>query len=179
MSSKGLADTLEISEAEAEMYIQGYFDAYPGVKKWINEQKKKMNKDMFTVTLLGRKRRVYPEMQSGKDWLIQRAYRMGVNAVIQGSSADMVKLASIKLQPLLKELDVRIVMWIHDEILFDVPENIGMDNLKRIADVMCNALPLDCGLKSDIEVGKRWGQKLSEDDLVKQSFEDDSEENSE
>lgn len=165
MSEKGLAETLEISEEEAVEYIKGYFDAYPGVKRWMAEQRKKMDADQYTETMLGRKRRVYEEMQSGKKWLIGRGYRMGINAVIQGSSADMVKLASIKLQPLLEELDVKIVMWVHDEIIFDVPENIGMDNLRRIADIMCNALPLDCGLKSDIEVGKKWGQKMSEDDL--------------
>jgi DNA polymerase I len=165
MSEKGLAETLEITEDEAREYIAGYFDAYPGVKKWMEDMRKFIDKHYYTETMLGRKRRVYPEMRSGEWWLIQRAYRMGINAIIQGSSADMTKLASIKLQPLLKELDARIVLWVHDEIIFDVPENIGMENLQRIADVMCNALPLDCGLKSDIEVGKKWGQKMSKDEL--------------
>ena len=77
----------------------------------------------------------------------------------------MTKLASIKLQPLLKELDTHILLWVHDEIIFDCPEDVGMENLKRIADIMCTALPLDCGLKSDIEAGKKWGQKMSEDDI--------------
>jgi hypothetical protein len=54
---------------------------------------------------------------------------------------------------------------VHDEIIYDVPEGIGIDALKRIADVMCNALPLDCGLKSDIEVGAKWGQKMRNEDL--------------
>lgn len=165
MQAPKLADTLEIPLEEAEAYVASYFDNYPGVKRWMAEQRKKMDEVMYTETLLGRKRRVYPEMRSGKWWLIERAYRMGINSVIQGSSADMVKLASIKLQPLLKELDAHIVLWVHDEIIFDVPENIGMENLRRIADVMCNALPLDCGLKSDIEVGRRWSQKMSEDDI--------------
>ncbi|WMT39258.1 DNA polymerase [Paenibacillus sp. D2_2] len=165
MSEKGLAETLEITEAEAIEYIKGYFDAYPGVLKWMAKQRKMINEVHFSETMLGRKRRVYKEMQSGQKWLIGRGHRMGINAVIQGSSADMVKIASIKLQPLLEELDAKIVMWVHDEIIFDVPENIGMDNLRRIADIMCNALSLDCGLRSDIEVGKKWGQKMSEDDL--------------
>lgn len=77
----------------------------------------------------------------------------------------MVKKASLDLQPLLKELDAHIVLFVHDEIIFDVPENIGMDKLKKIADIMCNALPLKCGLKSDIEVGSKWGQKMSEQEL--------------
>jgi DNA polymerase-1 len=104
-------------------------------------------------------------LQSGDKWKIQSAFRMGCNFQIQGTAADMTKLASIKLQPLLKELDAHIVLFVHDELIFDVPENIGMDNLQRIANVMCNALPLDCGMKSDIEVGKKWGQKMSKEEL--------------
>lgn len=172
MSEKGLSKRLEISEEEAKMYIQSYFNAYPGVKKWIDEVTKTVLKQKYTTTLLGRKRRVYPEINSGERWLIERGIRQARNAIIQGSGADMVKLASIKLQPLLKELDARILLWVHDEIIFDVPENIGMENLRRIADVMCNALPLDTGMKSDIEVGKRWGQKLKESDLEMQEEED-------
>ncbi|MGA4519290.1 DNA polymerase [Solibacillus silvestris] len=165
MSSMGLADTLEISVQEADEYILGYFDAYPGVKKWMNDMRKYIDRTEYTETMLGRKRRVYTEMRSEKYWLIDRAYRMGINAIIQGSAADMTKLASIKLQELLEELDVNIVLWVHDEIIFDVPENIGMENLRRIADVMCNALPLSCGLKSDIEVGRKWGQRMADNEL--------------
>lgn len=165
MSEQGLSDTLEITVDEAKQFILGYFDAYPGVKAWMASQRKKVDAVYYTETILGRKRRVYPEMQSGEWWLVQRAYRMGINAIIQGSAADQTKLASIKLQPLLEELDVKIVLWIHDELVFDVPENIGIENLRRIADVMCGAINIDCGMKSDIEVGKRWGQKLSKDEL--------------
>ena len=165
MSEKGLADTLEISEEEAKVYITGYFDAYPGVKRWMAEQTQLILHQGYSKTMLGRKRRVHEEVFSGKKWMIGRGIRMAINSIIQGSSADMVKLASIKLQPLLKELDVKIVLWVHDEIIFDVPEIIGIENLRRIADVMCNALPLDCGLKSDIEVGEKWGQKMGEEEL--------------
>jgi DNA polymerase-1 len=167
MQAPRLADTLEISLEEAELYVAGYFDSYPGVKKWMQEQREKMLKVKYTETMLGRKRRVYNEMDSGKRWMMESGWRMGINAVIQGSSADMVKLASIKLQPLLAEMDCHIVLWVHDEIIFDVPENIGIDNLRKLSNIMCTALPLDCGLKSDIEVGVKWGQKMSEDDLAR------------
>lgn len=179
MAETTLAETLEIPEEEAKVYIEGYFAQYPGVMKWMARQRKQMDKVKYTTTMLGRKRRVYPEIDSGLFWKIQRGYRMGINAVIQGSSADMVKLASIKLQPLLEELDAYIVLWVHDELIFDVPEDIGMENLKRIADVMCNALPLDCGLKSDIEVGQKWGQKMSEDevrDMIRRANEQENDE---
>lgn len=167
MSASGLADTLNITEDEASLYIKAYFAAYPGVKCWMNEMKQQMmhSRGNYTQTLLGRKRRVYPEIQSGKPWLIEKAFRMGINAVIQGSSADMVKKAAIDLQPLLKELDSHIVLFIHDEYVFDVPENIGMENLERISKVMCSAIPLVCGLKADIEAGHKWGQVMSEDEV--------------
>ena len=168
MQEGTLSDTLEITEEEAIVYIKAYFAQYPGVARWMEEQREIIlahSHSHHTETMLGRKRRVYNEVTSGKWWLLQKGFRMGINAIIQGSSADMVKKASIDLQPTLKELDSRILLWVHDEIIFDVPENIGMDNLQRIADIMCNALPLDCGLKSDIEVGQKWGQKLSDDEL--------------
>lgn len=172
MSEYKLSDSLEIPVETARAYIDSYFNIYPGVKKWMAGQRQKMKTVMYTETMLGRKRRVYQEMRSGEFWLEQRGFRQGINSVIQGSSADMTKLASIKLQPLLKELDACIVLFIHDELVFDVPENIGMENLQKMADIMCNALPLDCGMKSDIEIGKRWGQKMKENDLVELFGED-------
>jgi len=165
MAEFTLAENLEISVEEAVQYIKAYFAQYPNVKKEMKVQHKKIAQVKYVETLLGRKRRFHKVMKEGEFWQIASAERQCFNAIIQGSSADMVKLASIKLQKLLKELDVRIVLWVHDEIIFDVPENIGMDNLRRIAEIMCTALPLDCGLKSDIEVGKKWGQKLKEDEL--------------
>lgn len=165
ISEKGLAEQLLIPEEEAKKYIESYFQTYPIVKKWINEQHKFIMKNKYVKTMLGRKRRLYKEIESKDPIEISKALRMGVNAIIQGSAADMTKLAAIKLQPLLKELDARIVLFIHDELLFDVPANIGMENLKRIADVMANALPLDCGMKCDIEAGYKWGQKMSEGEI--------------
>lgn len=176
MTAKGLADALEVTEEDAEKYIQGYFDAYPGVKRWMREQEEQIRKHMFTTTMLKRKRRVYPEMTSGQRWLEARGVRQGINSIIQGSSADMVKLASIKLQPLLEELDAQIVLWVHDELIVDVPENIGMENLQKITEIMCTALPLDCGLRSDIEVGRKWGQRMSEDVLAKLAMEEGEDE---
>lgn len=165
ITEKGLADNIGVSEEEAKSFIEGFFETYKDVRKWVQQTEKQILEKGFVTTLCGRKRRLYPYLQTGDKWKIQTAFRMGCNSQIQGTAADQTKLASIKLQPLLKELDAHIVLFIHDEIIFDVPENIGMKNLQRIADVMCNALPLDCGLKSDIEVGKRWSQKMSKEEI--------------
>lgn len=165
MSKYKLADTLEISVEEADDYIKAYFDQYPGVKRWMAAQRRRMEKEGFTTTHTGRKRRVHKEVTSERFWLVQRGYRQGINSVIQGSSADQVKIASLLLQEFLQSIDAHIVLWVHDEIIFDVPENVGMEALQKIADIMCNAVQLDCGMKSDIEVGAKWGQKMSKDDI--------------
>jgi DNA polymerase-1 len=179
MSEYKLADTLEISVDDARSYIDAYFARYPGVKRWMAEMRKQMDKVMYTKTFLGRKRRVHQEMMSDKMWMRGSGYRMGINAVIQGSSADQVKLASIALQPYLESIDAHIVLWVHDEIIFSVPASTTMEQLQGIADIMCNAVILDCGMKSDIEVGQKWGQKMSEDDMLRNLLEDDEEDDDE
>jgi DNA polymerase-1 len=115
--------------------------------------------------MMGGKRRLYDLLNSRVDWKIQKAYRMGINSIIQRTSAEMTKIAAINLQPLLKELDVKILLFIHDELILDVPENIGMDNMYRITEVMCNALPLVCGMKSDCELGYKWGQRMDKQEI--------------
>ena len=117
--------------------------------------------------MCGGKRRLYELIDSSQKWKIGSAFSKGVNAVIQRSAAEMTKLASIKLQPLLEELDSMILLWVHDELIIDVPMNIGMDNIKRIQEVMCNALPLCVPMKSDAEVGDRWSERFDEDTIEK------------
>lgn len=164
-TSMGLSDTLEISEEEAQMYIDSYMETYPGVAKWIKSTQQQVNKIAYVETMLGRKRRLYPEVNSGKRWLLESAHRMATNFCIQGSAAEMTKKAALDLRPLLKKYDCNILLYVHDELIFDIPENLGMEPLKEFAEIMCSAIPLKCGMKSDIEVSKRWGQKMSEDDL--------------
>jgi DNA polymerase-1 len=165
ITENGLSNDLNITEKEAKQFIDSFYSTYKGVAKWVNDTKKQVLEKGYVTTLCGRKRRFYPYLTSGERWKVETAFRMACNSQIQGSATDQIKIASIKLQPLLKELDAHIVLFIHDEIIFDVPENIGMKNLQRIADVMCNALVLDCGMKSDIEVGRKWSEKLTLDEI--------------
>jgi len=165
ISEIGLSDSLEVSEEEARMYIKSYMETYPGVAKWIEDSKQQIDKQMYVETLLGRKRRLYPEVMSGQKWLLESAYRMGCNSQIQGSASDMTKKASIELQPILKKYDCSILLWIHDELLLDIPKDLGMKPLEEFAEIMCNTIPLKCGMKAEIEVSERWGQGMNEDDL--------------
>jgi len=166
ISSKGLSELLEIEANEAQEMIDSFFSLYKGVDKWIKSVHKNVKQKKFTETILGRKRRLHDDVNSNEKWRIGRAFRQGVNSIIQGSAADALKLASVKLQPLLKELDARIVMYIHDECVFDVPENIGAGGLERIAKVMSEAIPLNnVDVTTDTEVGHKWGQKMSEEEI--------------
>lgn len=167
ISAPSLADTLEVSEEEAQMFIDGFFDTYKGVTKWVRKVWKQVDTKKYVTSILGRKRRLYNEINSGEPWQIESAHRMAVNFCIQGSSADQLKTACLKLQPLLKELNSRIVLYIHDELIIDVPENIGVENIKRIQEVMCNAIFMKIGMSSDAECGRRWSQVMSEEEIEK------------
>lgn len=92
----------------------------------------------------------------------------------------MSKKAAVELQPLLEELGATILLFIYDEVVIDVPEDIGYDNLLKISQIMIDTIPLECGMTSDIEVGKKWNDKMSEEEIniLRQEFEenDDGEE---
>ncbi len=167
ITEKGISDNLGVSEDEALGMIDSFMNTYPGVRKWIHDTQKFILKNKYALSMCGGKRRLYELIDSGQKWKIGSAFRQGVNAVIQRSAAEMTKLASIKLQPLLEELDSMILLWVHDELIMDVPMNIGMDNIRRIQEVMCNALPLCVPMKSDAEVGDRWSERLDEDTIEK------------
>jgi DNA polymerase I len=113
----GISNNLGVTEEEAIQMIATFMETYPGVAKWIKEQQQFIYKNKYSLSVCGGKRRLYEKIDSGQRWKIESAYRQGVNAVIQRSAAEMTKLASIKLQPLLKELDSQIVLWIHDKYL--------------------------------------------------------------
>lgn len=166
MSEIALGDTLDVSTDEAKVFMNAYFAAYPGVKKWMDDTKKFVRINKFARTYLGRKRRLHEEMNSGVFWMEQKALRMGPNHEIQGSSADQVKKAMVDLQPLLKELDAKILLQVHDELVFKVPKSIGWSNLERMAKVMADAIQLEgVTFISDIEASERWGYKMKPDEV--------------
>jgi len=165
IQEQGLSDQLEITEIEAKEYIEAFFETYPVAHAWMESVKRDIDYRHYITTHLGRKRRLYNEMRSGQQWLIESAYRKGINAIIQGSSADQTKLAMVALQPLLEELDGLIVLQVHDELIFDLPETVGYHNLERISEVMCNVVQLDCGMNSDIEAGYRWSQVMDTEEV--------------
>jgi DNA polymerase-1 len=159
-SAYGLSQQTGLNFDEAERFIAAYFDQYPGVKAWLDKTRTQAYADGYVETLLGR-RRYFPELQT-----TQRAYagrraaaeRQAINAPIQGTAADILKIAMIRLDRRLKEsgLDARMVLQVHDELVLEVPKTEVDLAVAMTREVMENAYHLCVPLKVDIEVGENW-----------------------
>ncbi|MFF2480287.1 DNA polymerase [Paenibacillus sp. NPDC058071] len=156
MSEYSLSEKLDIKITEARSYMKAFFSKYPAVEKWMAGTQKQIDALGYTKTFLGRKRRLYPELEAGNVRRRQAAYRMGINAVVQGSAADQLKLATIALQPYLESINAYIALWLHDEIVLSVPSSINKEQLERITEILCNAVVLDSGMTSTIKIGIHW-----------------------
>ncbi len=157
LTSYGLSRDLNVGFDEAQSFIDAYFARYPGVKEYIEKQIKLCQKEGFVTTILGR-RRYIPEINSKNQGIRQFAERQAVNTPIQGSASDLIKLAMIDIDKEIKkkELKSRMVLQIHDELLFDLPK----DELHTLADLarekMENVLKLDVPIKVDTKKGHNW-----------------------
>jgi DNA polymerase-1 len=157
LSAFGLADRLQITREEAAVYIQRYFERFPAVKAFIEETIAKAERDGFVYTLLGR-RRAIPELRSQQRQRRLLGERLAVNTVIQGTAADIIKLAMVRCHSALAEAghETRLVLQIHDELLFEGPtaEMDGATELVRRE--MCDAFELDPPLAVDVGIGADW-----------------------
>lgn len=169
MSEKSLAETLGINELEAKTLIDGFYKGSPQVAKWIEFNKQMARKEGFVETLFGRKRRL-PDAKSSDKWLRMRAERQTTNARIQGSASEQTKLVMIKAGQTLREMsteerEFRLLATIHDEVLFQVPEDITKEEVKIIESLMVDTVKLNnVPCKTDIELGKCWGDLTSVND---------------
>ena len=158
LGSFGLAQRLGISRTEGKDIIDNYFDKYPGIKRYMEETKKKTQELGYSETLLGR-RRYFPEILNKNHNLRNAAERAAINMPIQGTAADMLKIAMIKVNNSMIENQMNSLMTIqvHDELVFEVPEN-ELDKMKEIIKQdMESAMPLDdVPITVDIGVGKNW-----------------------
>lgn len=163
MGANKLADTLEITKAEAQNIIDDYFKGYPGIASYMDAQHANVKKNGFITDIFGRKRRLQKEVKSRDQYQLYSALRMAGNFPIQSSAGSILKKAIVDLQPLLPELDVFILTQTHDEILFDCPRDIKREDLHAIRDVMAKAAPLKVPVNCDIEIyPERWMDKVDE-----------------
>ena len=159
MGAQRLAHDTGISLAEANEFIERYFRRYPLVKQFIEATKSRAERDGFVTTLLGR-RRYIPEIFSQDPRTRAAGERIAVNTPIQGSAADLIKLAMVRLDQRLasEHPDAWMILQVHDELVFDVPHQQA-DALGRIVrDEMERAMKLDVPLKVDLAIGTNWAK---------------------
>ncbi|WP_136810538.1 DNA polymerase I [Desulfosediminicola flagellatus] len=155
MSAFGLSSQLNISRKEAQNFIDRYFQHYSGVKQFMGDIVDRAREDGFVTTLLNRRRGV-PEIDAKNKMRREFSERMAINTPIQGTAADIIKLAMLKVEAaLLKEnIPAKMLLQIHDELVFEVPENVIDQATRVIRDAMEGAMELDVPLVVNVEVGK-------------------------
>ena len=159
MSAYGLSEALNIDRRDAEKYIQQYFDRHPGVKKYIKDILAEAKEKGYVTTLFGRKRSV-PELNSHNRNIQQQGQRLAVNSPIQGTAADIIKIAMIRIRKSLhnQKINAKMILQVHDELLFEVPEA----ELKAVVEIargnMEEAVSLSVPVKVDIGYGKNWSE---------------------
>ncbi|GAB6099265.1 DNA polymerase I [Halanaerocella petrolearia] len=159
ISDWGLADRLKISQREAEEYIDLYFDRYPQVKEYIDKTIVQAKKQGYVKTIFDR-RRYLPELNSRNYHKRNFAKRTAINTPIQGSAADIMKLAMIDVAQALRkeEFESDILLQVHDELVLEVPEEEIEEVTKLVTAEMENTVELDVPLEVDAKVGDNWNK---------------------
>jgi DNA polymerase-1 len=157
MSAFGLAKQIDVSRTEAKAYIDAYFDNYPSVLKYMDSTKERAKEMGFVETIEGR--RLYlPQINAKNKMLQQRAFRTAINAPMQGSSADIIKKAMLDIQAWIDEANngVKMLMQVHDELVFEMPSDKAQDYAEVIRSMMENAVELDIPLVVDVGIADNW-----------------------
>jgi DNA polymerase-1 len=159
MSAFGLARQLGIERGEAQAYVDLYFSRYPGVKAYMEATRAQARSDGYVETVFGR--RLYlPEIASRNAQRRQYAERSAINAPMQGSAADIIKRAMIRVHQWLAEesLEARLIMQVHDELVLEVPAKEAGRVTESLTDIMESAADLDVPLKVDVGSGDNWDE---------------------
>ncbi len=153
----GLADRLNIPRKEGEEFVSRYLERFPAVRAFREQVVERAQEEGYVTTLLGR-RRAIPELRSGNPNTRRLGERLAVNTVIQGTAADIIKIAMVRCQRALQEAGTktRLVLQIHDELLFEGPPEEMDGAVELVRREMCAAYPLDPPLEVDVGVGEDW-----------------------
>ena len=157
ISSFGLSQDLSITRKEAQNYIEKYFETYPGVKAFLDGAVASAKEKGYSKTMFARRRPI-PELKSAN--FMQRSFgeRIAMNAPIQGTAADIIKIAMINVSKVLKErhMKSRLILQVHDELLIEAAENEVQDVIDILNDEMKNAVVLSVPLEIDVHTGADW-----------------------
>jgi DNA polymerase-1 len=159
MSDYGLEQATDLTREEAAQFIALYFEKYPKVKEYLEDTKSQARKLGYVQTVLGR-RRFLPEINSANRMVREAAERMAINAPVQGSSADIIKIAMINLHREMEKRNLKsqMLLQIHDELLFEVPEAEVEDMKSLVAELMPRAFQLRVPVKIDTKLGSNWAE---------------------
>jgi DNA polymerase-1 len=146
-----------VHPSEAERYIKRYWERYPEVERFVTQTLEEATELGYATTLFGRRRYV-PELQSPNKNTRKLGERYAFNAAVQGTAADIIKVAMVDLAPRLEPLGADMLMQVHDELVFDVDEDAVDEVAALAAERMVAAYDLDPPLEVEIEVGERWGR---------------------
>ena len=160
MSAYGLAKNLNIERVAAQNYIEKYFTRYPSVRNYMEEAKQSAKNNGYIETYFGRRLWV-PEINGSNGIRRAAAERAAINGPMQGTAADLIKMAMNAVDEWIKkskEITGKMIMQVHDELVFEVPESEVDKFQENIRDLMENVAKLDVPLKVDIGVGNNWEQ---------------------
>ncbi|MDA8781011.1 DNA polymerase I [Gammaproteobacteria bacterium] len=159
MSAFGLTRQLGIPRHEAQAYLDTYFERYTGVRKYMDTTKELAKKNLFVETILGRKLHV-AAINDSNGLRRQAAERAAINAPLQGSAADIIKKAMIDVDQWIgnNNPDIRMIMQVHDELIFEVKKGFADEALKNITSLMESSVKLDIPLIVDANTGANWNE---------------------
>ena len=142
---------------QAKEFIEDYFARYSSIRQFMDSEIAKAKKTGFATTILGRHRRI-DGLDSKNHNRRQQGERLAVNTVIQGSAADLIKVAMINIQRKIDDegLPLKMTLQIHDELVFEVPKCDAEKYAKWVSDEMINAMEFDVPLKVDVDTGASW-----------------------
>ena len=162
MSAYGLTQTTDLTLAEAENFVETYFQRFPGIKDYLDRIKEQAREKGFVETLLGRKR-YFPRLATTSDYNTRRREeREAINAPIQGTAADIMKLAMIAVDEKLADskLKARILLQVHDELVLEAPEDEIGPTIDLVQSAMEDVYSLDIPLTTEAKYGPNWGQMI-------------------
>ncbi len=153
----GLSRSIGISQADAKKFIEDYFRRYSTIRDFFDECINKAKQTGYAETIMGR-RRVIENLVSRNSGKRSQAERLAVNTVIQGSAADLIKVAMIRIQHKIEadNLPLKMILQVHDELVFELPASDSQKYAKWIQSEMSGALKLDVPLKVDVNIGPNW-----------------------
>ncbi|MDP1779721.1 MAG: DNA polymerase, partial [Anaerolineales bacterium] len=160
MSAFGLTRSTELTLAEAEDFVKAYFRKFPGVKTYLDGMRKQAAEVGYVETLLGR-RRYFPALQGKVNVQMKnREEREAINAPIQGTAADIMKIAMLKIPSALKAagLKGKMLLQVHDELVLECPQSEIQKTAQVVRETMANAYPLSIPLETEARAGANWGE---------------------